>query len=82
MKFILEIQEYSEDSAALVTPVITRKEWNEAESEFCRLRSIAAVSNVPIHTIVFMESNGYVYDYKTYEHKSINDTTNDTTFEE
>lgn len=68
MKFVLEIQEYSEDSAALVTPVITRKDWNEAESEFCRLRSIAAVSSVPTHTIVLMDGNGYVYDYKCYKH--------------
>lgn len=68
MKFVLELQEFSEDSAALVTPVIARKDWNEAESEFCRLRSIAAVSSVPTHTIVFMDSNGFVYDYKCYKH--------------
>ena len=68
MKFVLEIQEYNEDSAALVTPVITRKDWNEAESEFCRLRSIAAVSSVPTHTVGLMDGNGYVYDYKCYKH--------------
>ena len=69
MKFVLEIQEFNEDSAALVTPVITRKDWNEAESEFCRLRSVAAVSNVPVHTVVLMDGNGYVYDYKCYKHE-------------
>lgn len=68
MKFILEIQAFSEDNASLVTPVITRRDWNEAESEFCRLRSIAAVSSVPTHTIVFMDSNGFVYDSKCYKH--------------
>lgn len=68
MKFVLETQEFSEDSASLVTPVITREDWNEAESEFCRLRSIAAVSSVPTHTIVLMDGNGYVYDYKCYKH--------------
>ena len=58
MYIILEIQKFSETNVAVVQPVVTRSDPLEAESEFHRLASIAAVSEVPQHTVLFVDDAG------------------------
>lgn len=70
MYIILELQQFSETQLTPVVPIITKNNWNEAESEFHRLCSTAATSNVYRHTIVFMDEEGCIVDKKCYEHKT------------
>ena len=65
---ILEIQHFSDDSVAIPTPLYASGDWNQAESKFHQLCSVAAVSAVPKHTILFIEDNGTYHDSKCYEH--------------
>lgn len=64
---VLEIQKLS-DTQVATPPLIQKNTWEEGESEYCRVRSVAAVSTVPIHTVVFMRDDGYLFDYKSYDH--------------
>ena len=68
MYLVIEIQKFSDTQVSVVTPVITRENELEAESEYHRLLSIAAVSSVPQHTIIFSRDGGYLYEYKCYIH--------------
>ena len=68
MKFVIEVQEFNDDSAAVVTPIISRKDYLEGESEYCRIRSIASTSSVPVHSVFFIDSKEGVYDYRIYNH--------------
>ena len=68
MKFIIETQEFADGSAAVVTPIISRSDYLEGESEYCRVRSIAAMSSVPVHSVFFIDSQEGVYDYRIYNH--------------
>lgn len=70
MKFVIETQEFTDGSAAVVTPIISRSDYLEGESEFCRVRSIAATSSVPVHSVFFIDSQEGVYDYRIYNHIS------------
>lgn len=67
MYLVIELQKTSETQVA-VPPVIQRDDELEAESEYHRVLSIAAVSSVPQHTVLFVRDDGYMYDYKTYNH--------------
>ena len=67
MYLVIEIQKFSEESVA-VCPVITKPTWNEGESEYCRVRSVAAISSVPQHSVIFMNDQGQLYDSKCYTH--------------
>lgn len=67
MYLIIEIQKTS-DSQVAIPPIATRSTWLEAESEFCRIRSIAALSQVPWHSVALMNDEGVLYDFKCYEH--------------
>ena len=66
---VIEIQRLSDHQIA-VPPVIQCKTELEAESEFCRVRSIAAVSSVPVHTVLMVEDNCHTIDYKSYKHEA------------
>lgn len=68
MYIVIELQKMS-DTQVIAPPVITRENWNEAESEYCRVRSIAAVSEVPRHTVIFTRDDGLLYEYKSYSHE-------------
>lgn len=68
MKFIIETQEYADGTAAVVTPIISRKDFLEAEGEYCRVRSVAATSSVPVHSVFFIDSQEGVYDCRVYNH--------------
>lgn len=67
MYIILEMQ--TSNGATAVPPLITRDGWQAAESEFHRLCSIAAVSSVPIHTIVMLNEYGERLAAQYYEHE-------------
>lgn len=67
MQLVIEIQKLN-DTTVAVTPVIQRADPNEAESEFCRVRSVAAVSSVPVHTVLLLNEDGFQLDRKTYYH--------------
>ena len=67
MYLVIEIQRLS-DTTVAITPVYSTAVWAQAESEFHRLCSIAAVSSVLKHTIVFMDDGGFTFDRKSYEH--------------
>ena len=49
MYLVIEIQKFSDTQVSVVTPVITRENELEAESEYHRLLSIAAVSFFHMH---------------------------------
>lgn len=68
MYIVLEIQKFSESSIAVPTPIYTNEDANQAESEFHRLCSIAAISSVPYHSVMLIEDTGCVRDMKGYYH--------------
>lgn len=68
--FVFEMQKMSEQQLVIPTPLSTYSDWNQAQSEFHRLCSLAAVSSVMKHTVVMMDDNGFICDSKSYEHES------------
>lgn len=67
MYLVIELQKLS-DTQVAVPPVIQREKELEAESEYHRVLSVAALSSVPQHTVLFVRDDGYLYDYKCYNH--------------
>ena len=67
MYLVIEIQKF-DDGTVATPPLIVKSTFNEGESEYCRIRSIAAISSVPQHSVVFMNDEGLVYDSKCYKH--------------
>lgn len=65
--YIINEMQTSKSGTALA-PAVTRDDWQQAESEFHRLCSIAAVSSVPLHTIMMMDERGIVQRVEYYEH--------------
>lgn len=68
MYLIFEIQKLSSTSVAVPSPIFSTDNWNQAESEFHRLCSIAAVSSVMRHTIIMVDDGGIVYKAENYDH--------------
>lgn len=68
MYIVIEIQKMSESSVAIPTPIYTNANQDQAESEFHRLCSIAAVSTVQQHTIMMISDVGFVHKTESYEH--------------
>ena len=66
MYIILEMQ--TSKSGTALAPAATRDDWQQAESEFHRLCSLAAVSSVPLHTIVMLDERGERLAAQFYEH--------------
>jgi hypothetical protein len=66
MYLVLEIQKLSDSNVAVVTPIYSNSDIHQAESEFYRLCSIAAVSQIPRHSILFIKDDGYTIDSKTW----------------
>lgn len=52
-----------------IPPISTWQDWQAAESEFHRLCSIAAVSSVPLHTVMMVDTNGNTLRAEHYEHE-------------
>ena len=68
MYIVIEIQATSATQVAVVTPIYTSADRHQAESEFHRLCSVAAVSSVARHTIVLLDDEGYLIEVKSYTH--------------
>ena len=66
---VIELQKLS-DSQIAVPPIIQCGTEQQAESEYCRVRSVAAVSDVPVHTVLMMRDDGEMIDVKCYKHQT------------
>lgn len=66
MYVLIELQTSGNQTA--IPPISTRTTWNEAESEFHRLCSLAAVSSVPIHAVMLVDENGITLRAEHYVH--------------
>lgn len=67
MYIFIEMQTSGEQTA--IPPITTKTDWQEAESEFHRLCSVAAVSAVPIHTIMMLDEYGNTLRVEHFEHE-------------
>lgn len=66
MYILIEMQ--TSGSQTAIPPITTKTDWHEAEAEFHRLCSIAAVSSVPVHTVMMVDENGNTARAEHYEH--------------
>lgn len=64
--YIVEIQGAQDGSFAHL--VYTADTMNNAESIYYDKLHFAAVSNLPVHTVFLLDSDGAVYQSKTYNH--------------
>ena len=67
MYIIIEMQVLN--GVPAIPPITIKQDWQEAESEFHRLCSIAAVSSVPLHTIMMVDEYGNTVRAEHYEHE-------------
>lgn len=68
MKYlILEIQKFADGSIA-VPPVNTADNLNAARSTFYSKCSVAAVSDVPLHSVVLMNEAGQTLGLESFDH--------------
>lgn len=68
MFIIQEIQSTNNSSALL--PAFTKTDKNEAESTFHSILASAAISSVPVHTVIMYDEHGNVIRLECYEHIS------------
>ena len=70
MKYI--VQEIQTDAAGNVAilPAITREDRLEAESEYHRILTFAAISTLPLHTAVLTTADGKTLSSKCYKHSA------------
>lgn len=68
MKFIVfEIQTHADGTVG--TLVNTADTYNEAKSIYHTKLAAAAISTVPIHAVVILNSDGVVSDQESYRHE-------------
>lgn len=67
MYILIEMQTSGEQTA--IPPIVTKTDRNEAESEFHRLCSVAAVSSVPIHSVMMVDEFGNTIRSEHYAHE-------------
>jgi len=68
MKYlIIEIQKMSDGSIA-VPPVSTADNLNAARSTFYSLCAVAAVSTVPLHSVVLLNEAGQTLGLESFDH--------------
>lgn len=66
--YVMEIQKDAEGHFAhIVTEANT---YSEAESTYCDKRRYAAISTLPVHTVMWFDSHGAVYEEKTYDRET------------
>ncbi len=66
MYVILEIQTYADGTIG--TLVYTASDYNHAQSTYHEKLAAAAISNIPVHSVVLMDSRGYSFGQEFYEH--------------
>lgn len=70
MKFIiLEIQAWNDGNVGTI--VDTADTYNEAKSSYHTKLAAAAVSSVPIHSVVIMTADGVTSDQESYRHEVV-----------
>ena len=68
MFVVIEIQKFSDESVAVPTPIYSNIDQNQADSEFHRLCSLAAISSVPQHSVLMVRDDGAYRNSVTYSH--------------
>ena len=69
MKYIItEMQTDAEGVTAFLED--QKDNMYEAESVYFTKLASAAISNVPLHTVVLMTNDGFQLDHKSYDHRS------------
>lgn len=63
---VIELQTASDGTVANIVTAYDNQ--NQAESKYHSVLSAAAVSNVPAHAAVMIDSMGYYIDAHCYEH--------------
>ena len=66
MFYIIEIQKMQDGSYGHI--VQTAETQNNAESKYYGVLQYAAISELPLHTVVLIDDHGIVYMNKSYEH--------------
>lgn len=70
MKYIIfEIQAYADGTVG--TLVETADTYNQAKSIYHMKLASAAISSVPIHSVVIMNCDGVVSDQESYRHEEV-----------
>lgn len=68
MKYvIIELQKFADGTIA-VPPVSTADDFFNASSVFHGKCEVAAISNVPVHSVVLLTEAGQTMDYASYNH--------------
>jgi len=67
MYYVIETQT-NKDGTGTVTPVITKTNRNEAESEFHRILQYAAISPMYKHGAIVVDEDDYPIMYQCYKH--------------
>ena len=71
--FIIEIQA-TEDTATVVTPIQSDSSIFAAESKYHQTLAAAAISQVPCHSVLLLDSEGRtVREPECYKHGSVNE---------
>lgn len=68
MFIILEFQTDDNGNTAVITPIQTRKEINDAKSVYHQILASAAISSVPHHTAVLMYHTGSLIATESFDH--------------
>lgn len=74
MYFVLEIQKSLEGAGTIVAPIPTFNNLAEAESRWHTALAAAAISTVPIHTVILADEDCNVIRRETYIHKEVSDS--------
>lgn len=69
MKIVFEIQ-MAADGSIGITPPTSYADNNQADQAYYAALSAAAVSSVPVHTVVQMRHDGEDTIHKTYYHEA------------
>ena len=68
MKYvIIELQKFADGSVA-IPPVNTADTLNAARSTFYSKCAVAAVSDVPLHSVVLLNEAGQTYALESFDH--------------
>ena len=66
---VLELQTYADGTVG--TLIETADNYNQAKSIFHQKLASAAISTVPIHSVVILNCDGVVSDQESYRHEVV-----------
>ena len=69
MYIFVEMQTSEDHSVTAIPPINTQTDWHEAEATFHQLCAAAAVSPVPLHTVLMLDEYGNTIRAEHYEHE-------------